>query len=421
MDTRSGLEVALLATLLGLSAFFSLCEASLTSINRLRLKKLRDNGIKGADTVSKVLERPERMFSTILIGGNLVDISTTSLATALAIRHFGNTVAVVIWATLATTVLIVILGEVTPKTLAVLYPESIGLRLSGAVRLLTIAFTPLVAVLNRTTLLILRLLGANPNINKDEITEQDLRAIIDIGHEQGVIEQKARDMFANVFEFSASTAFDVMTPRTDIRAVSTGATAEQVRQAFEQDKYSRMPVYEENIDNIIGVIHLKDFVFPEAFSDKEPGAWLSSIMRRPHFTYDNQPIGQLFSLMREKRSPFAVVLDEYGGTSGIVTLEDIVAKIVGAMGDEYEDDEYCAQPVSENEFLVDGSTILEDANAIMGTALESEEFESVGGYVIGKLGRIPEIGASFEYAGLCFTVTAMDKNRILEILIRKLY
>ena len=416
LDNHSSLGVGALLVLLVFSCLFSLSEASVTSINRLRLKKLREEGVPGAATLTKLLEQPEKLYSTILLGGNIVDIVMTSLTTALAIYLFGNTGGTVLAATLASTTLIIIFGEVTPKTLAVLYSESIGLRMAGLIRFFTIVLTPLVFVLNHITRTMFKLLRADIKKSKDEVTEQDLRAIIDIGHEQGVIEEKSRDMFANVFEFAQSTASDVCTPRTDISAIPINATVDEVRAAFDRDKYSRLPVYDESIDNIEGIIHVKDFVFSNHQEDKkDPTAWLRAIMYKPLLTYDSQPIGQLFSAMRERRIPFAVVIDEYGGTSGIVTLEDVVGRVVGGMGDEYEDTEYAAKPVAENEFLVDGSTMLEDANSIMGTNLSSEEFESVGGYVIGKLGRIPEVGDIVEDDGLSFTVTTMDRNRIIEV------
>jgi len=375
-----------------------------------------DDNVKGAATVAKVLQNPEKMLSTILIGVVFADFMAVSLATSIAIRHFGDSGMAIVASTVVFTVINLIFAGSTPKSLAVNYPEAVAVRVAWIIVILTWLFTPMIFFLNTAANGILRLLGSKPPENRSEITEQDIKAIINISHEQGMLESDEKSIFENLFATREGTAREIMTPRTDIVAISTDEDFLQVKQIFDDEKLSRVPVYSDSVDNIVGVLHLRDFIF----ADHTPDAFdIPGIMRKPYFTFEAKPIDDLFRIMRAGRISMAIVLDEYGGTAGIITLEDIIEKIIGYVGDEYEPDTSDIQSVTENEFIVEGSAKIEHVNDMLGVELESAEFESIGGYVIGLLGKIPQPGDVAQANGLKFTVEEMERNRIIELRITR--
>lgn len=415
MDSHSSIELVLIIVLVSLSALFALCETSLTSLSKMRVKKMEDAGVKGVSSVIKVQENPEKMLSTILVGGNFVAFMAVSLATSLSINYFGDSTAVLAVSTVVITLVLVIFGEITPKTFAVNHSEAVSVRVAWFVKLVGLVLTPLIAIINIVSQGILRLLGTKPSENRDEITEQDLKAIISISHEQGMLESDEKSIFENLFATREGTAREIMTPRTDIVAVSLDDDYIHVKQLFDDEKLSRLPVYSDSVDNIVGILHLRDFIF----ADHQHGEFdIQTVMRKPYFTFEAKPIDELFRNMRSNRVYMAVVLDEYGGTAGIITLEDIIEKIIGYVGDEYEPDESDIQSVTENEFIVEGSAKIELVNEMLGVELESSEFESIGGYVIGLLGKIPQKGDIAYSDGLKFSIEEMDRNRIIELRIQ---
>ncbi|MCL2674441.1 MAG: hemolysin family protein [Defluviitaleaceae bacterium] len=416
MDSYSSIELVLIVVLVSLSALFALCETSLTSLSKMRVKKMEDAGVKGVASVIKVQENPEKMLSTILIGGNFVAFMAVSLATSLAIHYFGDSAAVLAVSTVVITLVLVIFGEITPKTFAVNNSEAVSVRVAWFVKLVGWLFTPLIFIINMVSQGILRLFGTKPAENRDEITEHDIKAIISISHEQGMLESDEKSIFENLFATREGTAREIMTPRTDIIAVSLDDDFDHVKQLFDDEKLSRLPVYSDSVDNIVGILHLRDFIF----ADHKNGEFdIPAIMRKPYFTFEAKPIDELFRNMRSGRIYMAVVLDEYGGTAGIITLEDIIEKIIGYVGDEYEPDESDIQSVTENEFIVEGSARIELVNEMLGVELESSEFESIGGYVIGLMGKIPQKGDVAFSEGLKFGVEEMERNRIIELRITR--
>ncbi len=410
MLSGSKMQFVILFVLIIVSAFFSMAETALISLSKLRLKNMIDEGVEGVYYIQKLLNNPNKMLNTILIGNNLVNIMASSMATSLAINFAGNNSLAIFISTVAITVIILIFGEVTPKTFAVQNQEKVSLFVSRPINFFTWFFTPLVIILNFLTGFVIKLIGGDIN-KSDNITESDIKAIINMGHEEGVIKYEEKTILDNLFEFADSNARDIMIPRIDIVSVPYESPYSDIRKIFEKERYTRIPVYKENVDNIVGILHMKDFIF----TDPKKPLNIDMIMRKPYFTYEAKPTSDLFKIMKTQKISMAVVLDEYGGTSGILTLEDLIEEIVGSISDEYDDDTVEIKPITENEYLVEGSTKIEDVNDMLGIKLESEDFDSIGGYIIGLSGRIPQKGDIIEAENIKFIIEGVDKNRILEV------
>ena len=412
MESHS-LEIVILLALICLSAVFSMCETALLALSKPRLKNMVEDGVRGAATVAKVLQDPEKMLSTILICVVFIDFLAVSIATSVAIRNWGDGGWVIALSTIAFTVINLIFAGVTPKTFAVNNPEAVALKVGWLVAVLSWLLTPLIFVFHAASGGILRLLGTRAAPEKrDEITEQDFKAIINISHEQGMLKSDEKSIFENLFATRDGSAREIMTPRTDIVAIPVDEGFENVKQLFDDEKLSRLPVYIDSIDNIVGILHLREFIFADHAAQ---GFDISGIMRKPYLTFEAKPIDELFRDMRTDRISMAVVLDEYGGTAGIITLDDIIEKMLGHVGDEYEPEGLDIQNVTETEFIVEGSAKIEHVNDMLGVELESSEFESIGGYVIGLLGMIPHAGDVAQAEGLKFSVETMERNRITQL------
>ncbi|GHU53253.1 membrane protein [Clostridia bacterium] len=403
-----------LVVLLCLSAFFSAAETALTSINKIRLATLADEGSKNAVLVQEILENPKKLLSSILIGNNLANIGATAIATSIAIKIAGNSAAALGAATVALALLILIFCEITPKTLSTQNPEKIALVVVRPIMFIVFVFTPFFVMFNAVTTFLLIITN---NYQKDPppvITEADLKTMVTVSHKEGIIEHEEKTMMHNIVEFGDYHASDVMVARTHVSAIPDTATFSEITKVFKNEHFSRLPVYHENIDTIVGVLYLKD-IFRESAKNFD----VKNYMREPYFTYETKPLSQLFIIMRTERIPMAVVLDEYGGTSGIVTLEDLIEKIVGGIYDEYDDDFLEIQKIDDNVYLILGETKLEDVNEEVAINFESKDYDSIGGYVLGLLGEIPEKGEfceeDFEDFSVKFTVESIEKNRIEKV------
>ncbi len=408
MDPSDVTQIIILLILLLLSCFFSSAETSLTTINKLRIRSLADENVKGAKTVVKLIEDPSKMLSAILIGNNVVNLSASSIATSLAIDHFGSVGAGI--ATGIVTIMILIFGEITPKTLATIHAEKLSLQYAGVIYFLTQLLTPVIYIVNRISLTILRLLRVDPNKRVSAITENELRTIVDVSHEEGIIESEERRMITNVVDFGDSLAKDVMVPRIDMEFADIDLTYDELVNTFLIEKFTRMPVYQETRDNIVGIVNLKDVFF---YQGKKEDFRLKDIMRDPYFTYEYKKTSELFVEMKKDSIPLAIVLDEYGATAGLLTLEDLIEEIVGDIRDEYDsDEEDSIQCISENEFIADGNTKLNDINEIIGLHIESDDYDSIAGHIIGLLDHLPSQGETVEDDHVIYTVDAVDKNRI---------
>ena len=406
----------LLVVLIFLSSFFSASETALTSISRIKLLNLVEENInaKKAEKILKLREKPQKLLSAILIGNNIVNIGASSIATALAIKLMpSNGMGV---ATAVMTIVVLIFGEITPKTLASQNSEKLALSVVNIINFLVIIFTPVIVVLNVITGFLVRLLGGNTNSDAPTITQAELKTMVNVSHEEGVLKGEEKTMLNNVFDFRESRAIEVMTPRTDISALEKDSSYEDVVNMFKEEKFSRIPIYEENLDNIIGVLYLKD-----VFASGEKNFSITKVMREPYYTYETKDISSLFKEMRTKRIGLAVVLDEYGGTSGIVTVEDLVEEIMGKISDEFDEDGDEISAVRENEFIVDGTARLDDVNEMIGTNIDCLYAETIGGYVTVLLGRFAKKGEVVNDSEnhLIITVEETDKNRIAKLRIKK--
>ena len=381
MDSSDAIQLLTLVLLLGLSAFFSSSETALTTVNKIRIRNLAEAGDKRAIILTKVTENQGKMLSAILIGNNIVNISASSLATTLAIEVWGNKMVGV--ATGILTLLILVFGEITPKTLSTLSAESISLRCAKIIYVIMVVLTPIIFIVNQLSLAVLMLLRIDPHKKREAITEDELRTIVEVSHEVGVIESEEKKMINNVFDFGDSLAKDIMVPRIDMTFVNVDATYDELIDIFREEKYTRIPVYEDTTDNVIGIINMKDLLLVdtnEAFS-------IRSFLREPLYTYEYKKTAELMIEMRQTFNNIVIVLDEYGATAGLITLEDMLEEIVGEIRDEYdEDEEESLVQVKEREYLVEGSMKLDDLNDRLNLNLESEDYDSLGGLVIGLFG-----------------------------------
>lgn len=408
MDSGVAIQLGTLVILLLLSAFFSSAETALTTINKIKMKGLADEGDKRAITVLKATENSGKMLSAILIGNNIVNLSAASLVTTVALKLWGN--AAVALASGVLTILILLFGEITPKTLATIHSEKIALTYAGAILFIMRVLTPVIFIINKLALLVLKLMRVDPSANLNTMTEHELRTIVDVSHKDGVIETEERQMIYNVFDFGDSQAKDIMVPRVDMVFIDVNSTYEEIAAVFRKEKFTRLPVYENNTDNIIGVLNIKDLFFTQSVHDLN----IRTLMREPYFTYEYKKTSELMMEMRQDSINFTIVLDEYGATAGLITLEDLLEEIVGEIRDEYDkDEEELIQQIGDQEYLVEGSLKLDDLNDALGLELTSEDYDSVGGYIIERLDDLPEKGEFIvDDNGIKMVVEDITKNRI---------
>lgn len=409
MDTDGVIQLFALLILVCLSAFFSSAETSLSTVNRVRLKTLAEEGNKRAQTALHVLDKYGKMLSAILIGNNVVNLSASALATTLAIKI---NLAVGI-ATGVLTVVILLFGEILPKNMAMVYSEKLALAYAGIVALVMKVLTPVIFLVDKLSQGLMKLLHIDAG-KKQAMTENELRTYVEVSHEDGVIESEEREMIYNVFDFSDAVAKDIMIPRIDMAVVSEEADYDEVMKLFQDCMYTRIPVYHEDKDNIIGLINIKDFILVK---DKAHFR-IQDIRRQAYYTYEYKKTADLLMEMREKRANVAFVLNEYGATVGMITMEDLLEEIVGEIRDEYdEDEEELIQAAGERAYLVEGSMKLSDINDALGTDLESEDYDSIGGLIIENLDRLPEDGETIETAsGITLQVKGVNQNRIVKVL-----
>ena len=404
-STSNSIQIILLVILLVGSGFFSASETALMSLSRIKMRHMEEDGVKGAKLVSSLVEDSNRLLTSILIGNNIVNIAATFTATLGAQG--------VAMATGVMTVLVLIFGEITPKTISANNPEKASLVVSKPIKFFVIILTPVVWVFNIITKVIFKLFGVDDNGVKPFITEEELKTMVNVSHEEGLLEIEEREIINNVFEFGDMQAKEAMVQRLDIVAIDMEDSYDEIIELFKTEKLSRMPVYEETIDDIIGTLNIKDIIF---LSDEEIENFdIKKYIRDPFFTYEFKKITQLLEEMKKDKSQMAIVVDEYGGTAGLITIEDLVEVIVGDIEDEYDEEEDEIQVINSNEFLVEGSTKISDVNEVLGIELESEEFDSIGGYIIGYIKHIPEENEVIEVDGIKFNIESVDKNRIKKI------
>ncbi len=412
MDITAVLQLIILIALIACSAFFSSAETALTTVNRIQLQLLEEEHNKKAARTLWILDRQPKMLSAILIGNNIVNLSASALATSFTISLFGN--AFVGIATGILTLVVLIFGEITPKSLATVRALELSLAYSGVIKFLMILLTPLIFIVEAIRTGLLRLMHIDPNKKPATMTEDELKTLVDVGYEEGAIENDEFEMISNIFSLDDSMAKDIMIPRIDMVFVHADATYEELMEIYKEYSYTRYPIYSESTNTVIGTINMKDLLFfdrPQEFSIRD-------ILREPHFTFEHKEIGTLLMEMREASINIVIVLDEYGATSGMITMEDILEEIVGEIRDEYDKDETDAIiPLKGGrEFLVEGSTNLDDVNDETGLALTSEEYDSIGGYLIEKLDRLPKSGETILLEnGTKIIAALVSRNRIEKV------
>ena len=407
MDPEQSTQVAIFIVCLLLSAFFSASETALLSVSKIRMRTLAEEGNKKAKNVEKLLENTDALLSTILVGNNLVNILATSLSTSLAISMFGSSGVGI--ATAIVTVLILIFSEITPKSLSAKYSDTLALSVAQALSFLVVLFKPIVVVLNFISGLIIRLFGGKLEV-APAITEEEIKTVVTVGHEAGVLETEEKEMIHNVFAFGDTEIREIMTPRINVVSVGDDVTYEELMETYKKEQFSRLLVHSQSYDEVIGVLNMKDLLFknidPSTFN-------VTDYMRDAYIVYEFNHVSDVFASMRNARVSMAVVLDEYGVMSGLVTFEDIIEEIVGNIDDEYDkEEEELIKQIGERTYLVDGTMSFNEINDEIGTHFESEEFESIGGMVLGACNGVPALHHKLILDEVEIEVEKIHKNRI---------
>lgn len=418
MEPGGTIQLIAIAILVTLSAFFSSAETALTTVNKHRLRALEEDGNKNAKKVLGLLENPSKMISAILIGNNIVNISASALVTTFTTETFGNQYLGI--STGVLTLVILLFGEITPKSMATIYSEKMSLIYIPIVSFIVKILTPVIWVVDKLSNVIYFILRIDITKVNNMMTEGELRTIVDVSVEDGVIEKEEKSMINNVVDFGDFKAKDVMVPRADMAFVSVDASFDEVFDTFKEEHYSRIPVYDDNKDTVIGIVYLKDLFFYQNQNDKknEPFS-VRSIMREPFFVYEYQKTSSIMAEMRDRFVSLAIVLDEYATAVGLITIEDLIEEIVGEIRDEFDMDELeSIIKIDDDHYEIDAVTKLSDLEDSIGVRLESVDYDSLGGYVIELLDHLPVEGETVEKDGITFKVKSMDKNRIARVVLK---
>lgn len=404
------------ALLLLFSAFFSGAETALFAVNRLRMRQMREEGDARADLVLRLLENPGRMLTTLLMGNNIVNVAASVLATAFLVDQFGPQRGT-LYTIVLMTVLILVVGEVTPKTFAAKYADAVALAVARPIHWLSVTFHPLVRVLSVISAAIVRPLGGRVNRASPLVTEEEIRLLVKMGEEEGVLEEDERQMIHSIFEFGDTVAREIMVPRIDIVGVEETAPLEEILRVVIAEGHSRLPVYHESLDHVVGIVVVKDLL-----SHLKAGRLTvpaKEIMRPAFFVPEGKRLDELFREMRRKRIHMAIVVDEYGGTAGLVTIEDLLEEIVGPILDEYDVEEKLVEVVNDRVAFVDGRMNIEEVNELLGLVLPPGEVDTIGGFVYTLLGHVPTQGETVTYDGLEISVERLEGQRIAKVRITK--
>ena len=413
MDTTGVIQIITLIILVFLSGFFSSAETAYSTVNRVRIRTLAQENNKGAIRVSEILDRYGKMLSAVLIGNNIVNLSASSVATTFAIKIWGSYTVGIITGVL--TFVILIFGEIIPKTWAMQRAEKITLAYSRIIHLLMIVLTPIIFIVDKLSDWILRLLHISSDGNTFSITEKELKTYVDVSHEDGVIESEERELIYNVFDFGDTVAKDIMIPRIQMTTVPLDATYQELLSTFQDSMFTRIPVYDDDPDNIIGVVNIKDFILVK---DTEKFQ-LKKILREAYYTYEYKSVSDLLMEIREKSLSIAFVLSEYGATVGMITMEDMIEELVGEIRDEYDaDEEELIQETGDGQYLVEAQMKLDDINDALDIELDSEDYDSVGGLMIENLERLPQDGETIVLDnGITLQADGVQDNRIVKVLL----
>lgn len=420
------LDFFILAFLIFLNALFAASEMSIVSLNDNKIRRKAEDGDKTAAKIHHLISEPSRFLATIQVGVTLAGF----LSSAFAAEKFADrlyqligldipvvyTISVVL-VTIILAFFSLVFGELVPKRIAQKDPEKFSYMIVGLITGVGVALRPFVRLLTVTTNAVLRLLKIDPNQSDRSVTEEEIRMMVDVGREMGSIHKEEKEMIENIFEFNDTAVREIMTHRTEVVSLEVDATFEEVLALALNEKYTRIPVYEDSIDNIIGILHIKDLLNFATEGKRAPFS-LRSIIRQPYLVPESQSTDAVFRAMQRNRIQLAVVIDEYGGTAGIITIEDLLEEIVGSMQDEYDEEEAEIVQMDEWTYVIDGKTPLDEVGEVLGIALPADEdFDTIAGFVLNLLGRIPDENeqASVSYESLTFRVLAMDDKRIAKV------
>ncbi len=415
------MDVSMLRTLIGffimlmISALSSLAESALLSVSRLRVKHLVMDKVSSAIVLEKLLEQPSRFLTVILFINNLVNIAAASLAAVLATKIGLSHPAAI--STGVVTFVILVFGEITPKSFALQHSERIALLAAIPVSFLCKVLYPIAHIFILIANFLNRLIGGKSLKEGPFVTEEELKTLVSVGEEEGVIEEEEKEMIHSIFEFGDTVAREVMVPRTDMIVVESNASLNEVLDLMIKEGHSRVPVYEETVDNIIGIVYAKDLL--AYFARGKLAVPLKDLIKEVHYVPESKRISELLRELQKKRQHMAIVVDEYGGTAGLITMEDLLEEIVGEIFDEYDLEEIRIEPIDKKTIRVDGRVSLDEINELLNVNLPSEEIETIGGFVYDLLGKIPAAGEEVTYDDLIFKVEKIERRRISKILIEK--
>lgn len=415
MTRKNLIELIIIIIGIAMSAFFSSSETAMTSTSSLKLRQLEKNKVKNASLLRKLLDDIQTLLTTILVGNNIVNIVTTTVATIFFTDLFGAKGAVL--SAVILTVLVLIFGEITPKMVAQAKNEEVSLKFAKPIYVYTVILKPIVIALGFITNVLTKAF-IKEDENSDIVTEEDIKTIVDVSEEQGVINFEESEMINNVFEFGRRDVSDIMTARTNMEAVALDSTKEELYSFLRGSMHSRIPIYGESIDNIVGILHMKDIV---NFMTEGKELDLKELARPTFYAYENMDIFDLFKNMKQVNVSLAIVVDEYGGTSGLVSIEDIVEELVGDIYDEYDPEEKEIIKINEYEYLINPSLHLNDFNDYFKTALAEVKNDSIGGYLIDHLDRLPKEGDTIRVDKMVISVEKMDRYKLNLLRIKFLY
>ena len=414
MDPGVTIQIVILVLLLILSSFFSSAETAFVTVSQITMRTLADNGNKRAERVLRITSDMSKMLSAILIGNNLVNIFASSLVTTITLSLWGN--KFVSLSTGVLTLFVLVFGEISPKTIATTYADKIAMAYSRFILILMNVLTPFIFIINKISSGLLIILGLDPSRKKASITEDELRTIVDVSHEEGIIEKEEREMIKNVFDFGESQAKDVMIPRIDMTCISIDSTYDEIIDVFREDKYTRLPVYEDSVDNVVGIINVKDLLL----CDDKSKFSVKNILRKPYYTYEFKKTSELMEELKKTSNNFTIVIDEYGSTVGMITLEDLLEEIVGEIRAEYDYDEVDdIIRLADNEYVLSGMARLDDIEEYIKLPEFEEEhesdYDSISGLIIDMLHRLPVEGDEVTLKNIRLVVEECDKNRITRV------
>jgi putative hemolysin len=417
MSNAEIVYIVLLFLCVLLSGFFSSSEVAFVSLQRLRLRHLAETEGGAAKQVATMTEKPERLLTTILLGNNLVNTAAAALATIVAAAALSEGQAVIV-ATAGVTILLLIFGEVFPKTVATRYGERMAMLYVAPMKLLIWVLSPIATVFVWIADKLARLVGATPEL-RVLVSEDEIRTALSVGAEEGTLVESEAEMLERVFEFGDHLVGEVMTPRPDIQWVEKGTTLTDFLGIFAERSHSRFPVYEDTIDNVVGVLWIKDVLMAQAKGTISPNDPIDKLARKAVFVPDSKLIAELFAELQKSRGQAAIVVDEFGGTAGLVTMEQLLEEIVGEFGDELAKARAIYETIDENSFQIDGGMRLDDANEKLELGLPEGEYETVAGFVLSLLGKIPREGEQLRYEDLKMVITEMKGVKIGKVLITR--